>query len=89
MSSNVKKLLEGNVLILKFFFIQLVTLKVVWFSREISRVKKKKKKKKKIRVSSLSKVWTRKVREIFLADHEEMKEVQSDFFPLYQLPSKW
>lgn len=41
MSSNAKKLLEGDALILKLLCIQLVTLKVVWFTREIASKKKK------------------------------------------------
>lgn len=34
-SSNANKLLEEDALILELLFLQLVTLKVAWFSREI------------------------------------------------------
>lgn len=40
MSLNANKLLEGDVHILELLFLQLVTLKVVLFSREIASKKK-------------------------------------------------
>lgn len=41
MSSNAKKLLEGGAFVRELLFVQLVTLKVVWFSREIASNKRR------------------------------------------------